>query len=63
MSEPIKVSRWKMVVTAVAGFIAAIGYGYEIMQRDQGVLNIVLFVAFLLVFVFAVHPILTGNTE
>jgi len=63
MSESIKVSRWKMVVTAVAGAIGAIANAYLLNQGDYEVLNIVMFVAFLLICAFAVHPILTGNTE
>ena len=63
MSKSLKVSRWKMVVTAVAGAIGAAVNAYSIIQGDYEALNVVMFVSFLFICAFAVHPILAGNTE
>jgi len=63
MAESVTVSRWKMVITAVMGLLGAISQGYQIVQGEQGLLNIILLVAFLLITAFASWPILVGNTE
>ena len=52
-----------MIVTAISGLIGALANGYQIIQGDYGALNLVMFVAFLLIFAFAVQPILAGNTK
>ena len=52
-----------MIVTAVSGLLGALVNGYQMVQGDYGVLTIVMFVSFLLIFAFAVQPILAGNTK
>ena len=63
MAEPVTVSRWTMIVTAVMGLLGAMSQGFQIAQGEHGVLNIVLLVAFLLITAFASWPILAENTE
>ncbi|MDL0135622.1 hypothetical protein PNP85_04170 [Halobacterium salinarum] len=63
MAESVTVSRWKMVFTAIMGVLGAVSQGYQIAQGEQGLLTIVLLIAFLLITAFAGWPILAGNTE